>query len=130
MLLVKTYLAKSEIEGLGLFLAQPVKKGTITWLFEEGFDLKISESELEALSDSSKEYIKKYGYLSQRSGLYIVCLDNSRFMNHSDNPTTAGLYRDDLPFEGADVALRDLEIGEELTCDYRTFEVRKLDWLK
>ena len=130
MLLVKTFLAKSSIEGVGLFLAEPVKKGDFTWKFVEGFDQTIGEEELENLSQNSKDYIQKYGYLSKRSGLYVLCFDDSRFMNHSEDPTTEGYYHYSLPFEGVDRATRDLEVGEELTCDYRTFENRKLDWLR
>ena len=29
-------------------------------------------------------------YLHNRTGKYVACLDNARFMNHSDNPDTAG----------------------------------------
>ncbi len=29
-------------------------------------------------------------YLHNRTGKYVACLDNARFMNHSDNPNTAG----------------------------------------
>jgi len=41
-------------------------------------------------------------------------LDDTRFINHSENPNieTAG---------DADVALSDIEKGEEILIDYRTF---------
>ena len=38
MLLVKTYLDKSRIHGLGVFAAQPICKGAKIWRFVYGFD--------------------------------------------------------------------------------------------
>ena len=37
MLLVKTRLGKSRIHGLGVFAAQPIRKGQPVWRFVEGF---------------------------------------------------------------------------------------------
>lgn len=128
MLKVRTFLGKSSIDGVGLFLAEPIKKGTITWEFIEGFDQAIDEDTLKSLSLDSRQYIEKYGYLSKKSGLYVICYDDSRFMNHSDSPTTEGAYPSTHHLEGVDIAARDLEIGEELTCDYKTFEARTLSW--
>jgi len=43
-----------------------------------------------------------------------VCADDARFMNHSENPSCLD--------EGETTsAKRDIQAGEELTCDYRTF---------
>jgi SET domain-containing protein len=42
-------------------------------------------------------------------------------MNHADNPNTAGVHESGS-IEGFDVAMRDIAAGEELTCDYRTFD--------
>ena len=51
--------------------------------------------------------------------LYELCSDDARFFNHSDEPNTGSISND------TDVALRDIQQGEELTCDYRTFDA---DW--
>jgi SET domain-containing protein len=42
-------------------------------------------------------------------------------MNHAEDPNTAGVHEPGA-IEGYDVATRDIEAGEELTCDYRTFD--------
>ena len=38
MLLVKTYLDKSKVHGLGVFAGQSIRKGAKIWRFVYGFD--------------------------------------------------------------------------------------------
>jgi SET domain-containing protein len=38
MLLVSTYVAASEIEGVGVFAAAPIRKGTLIWQLNPDFD--------------------------------------------------------------------------------------------
>lgn len=56
-----------------------------------------------------------------RTGLYVLCADDARYMNHSDDPAARGDYGAD-PVFGVDIAVRDIEPGEELTCDYTAFD--------
>jgi SET domain-containing protein len=51
----------------------------------------------------------------------VLCIDNARFMNHADEPNTAGVHTAGA-IDGYDVATRDISKGEELTCDYRLFD--------
>jgi hypothetical protein len=44
-------------------------------------------------------------------------------MNHSDDPNTGQLNPD------VEIALRDIEVGEELTCNYRTFDADSVNFL-
>jgi uncharacterized protein len=119
MLLVKTKTRVSEIHGIGLFADEFISKGTMTWKFLEGFDLRLPKSILNELSLSAKEQFLKYSYLDSSSGLYELCSDDARFFNHSETPNTGSIT------DVIDVALRDIQPGEELTCDYRTFDA---DW--
>jgi len=43
MILVRTYLAPSSIDGLGLFAAEDIPKGTITWEFYSEIDIVLEE---------------------------------------------------------------------------------------
>ena len=43
MLLVKTYLDRSPIHGLGVFAAEFIRKGTRVWRFVESFDRVYSD---------------------------------------------------------------------------------------
>jgi SET domain-containing protein len=119
MLLVKTKTHVSEIHGIGLFADQFISQGTMTWKFLEGFDLRLPKSILNELSPPAREQFLKYSYLDSSSGLYELCSDDARFFNHSETPNTGSIS------DVIDVALRDIQPGEELTCDYRTFDV---DW--
>ena len=121
MLLVKTILAPSDIEGLGLFAAENIAKGTIVWKFVPGVDALLDASEIESLPAVAQDICKRYAYLDPASKKYVLCGDDARFENHSENPNTAGAYPAGEPF-GLDVATRDIKKVEEITCDYRAFD--------
>jgi SET domain-containing protein len=128
MLLVKTTLAPSSIEGLGVFAAEGIKAGTIVWKFVPGVDLLLSDEKISRLPNIVTEVCERYAYRHGRMNNYVLCGDDARFVNHSDDPNTMGIYPpgDD---QGFDIATRDIEEGEEITCDYRTFDpefVKKL----
>jgi SET domain-containing protein len=123
MLLVKSRLATSEIHGIGLFADEFIAQGTITWRFVEGFDLRLTQATIDALSDSAKQQVLKYGYFDERLGLYELCSDDARFFNHADTPNTRSFVTDSG--DEVDVAVRDIGVGEELTCDYSFFD---RDW--
>lgn len=121
MLLVKTKIGQSKINGIGLFADQFIKKGTTIWKFKPGFDLRIGKDELDKLSESAKEQFLKYAYLNPDTHKYILCFDDARFFNHSDEPNSIDVASPDDE-EGLDVAGRDIEKGEELTCNYKDFD--------
>src|SRR5262249_33772840 len=54
------------------------------------------------------------------SGDRILCWDFGRFMNHSCEPSSVGPGK--LEFE---IAVRDIAAGEEVTCDYGTFNLEE-----
>lgn len=120
-MLVPTRRQSSEIHGTGLFAAEPIPEGTPTWRFTPGLDLALHPDAVSALPDISRDWFVTYAYWDIRTGLYVLCADDARFMNHSDSPNVGGNY-DAEPVFGMDVALRDIDAGEELTCDYRTFD--------
>lgn len=121
MLLVKTKLGRSVIEGLGLFAAQFIPKGTVIWQWSPTFDLRYSKAELELINPIARETLLRYSYLSKRTGLYVLCFDYGRFVNHSNNPNLLDASSPDSE-EGLDLAARDIEEGEELTANYADFE--------
>lgn len=122
MLTVKTYLAPSSIHGLGLFAAEPVPAGAVVWMFHPGADQVLSPETLYALPAAARAALEAYCYRAA-PGAFVLCSDDARFMNHSDSPNTATGEGDTE--HGATVAARDIAPGEELTCDYREFD---LDW--
>lgn len=116
MLLVPTYVGPSAIEGVGVFAAAPIPKGTHIWLLDESFDRVLSDPEIEALGAPQKEFVERYGYPhTTKPGLTIIEVDNGRFMNHSSTPNT------DFRNPAFGVTIRDIAEGEEITCDYEEF---------
>lgn len=121
MLTVKTRIGPSPIAGIGLFADQDIKKGTVTWRFMATYDLMLAEADIDALPEPARLDILEHAYLDAASGLFILCGDSARFMNHADDPNTAGVHEPGS-VECYDVATRDIATGEEMTCDYRTFD--------
>ena len=121
MLLVKTKIGPSKVEGIGLFADQYIPKGTAIWKFQAGFDLKITASELSKLSEPARKQFLKYAYLNQKTKHYILCFDDARFLNHSEKPNCIESQVFDGQ-EGVDIAAKDIQLSEELTCDYRAFD--------
>jgi SET domain-containing protein len=116
MLMVDTELRPSSIHGLGVFLLSPVRKGDLVWKFDARIDRVYSEDEIASLPDHVQHYLRTYSTWHEDTRLYVLCGDNGRFFNHSENPTTVS---DGISF-GGDRAARDLSAGEELTSDYKT----------
>jgi SET domain-containing protein len=116
MLVVRTYVAPSGIEGLGVFAAEAVEAGAVLWRPDPRFDLAIAEAERDAGPPALKDLLDRYSYpCPLRPGTLIYETDNGRFMNHSDEPNT------DFSREGKGVATRAIAPGEEITCDYAQF---------
>ena len=119
MLLVKTHIGPSSIEGIGLFADQFIAKGTKTWEFDPRFDRFFSKEEFERFSREIQKFLQTYAYQSRVADGYVLDSDDGRFTNHSDTPNLGK-----VPLEGKEaytVALRDIQKGEEMTLDYRVF---------
>lgn len=121
MLHVKTILDKSSIEGIGLFAAQFIPKGATIWSFHEGFDVRVTKEIISRLPNPAQEAFLKYAYLNDETGKYVYCSDDARFFNHSETPNTCDAESPDGDEDGLTIASRDIFLGEEITCDYRTF---------
>lgn len=113
MLLVKTYLDKSPIHGIGVFAGQFIRKGTKIWRFVEGFDRCYSPKEFARLPKPARDYLKSYGYRADNEILFTV--DNDHYINHSDDANT--YWRN-----GYSIASRNIRKGEEITNNYREFD--------
>ena len=120
LLLVKTKLGRSEIHGVGLFADQFIAAGTPTWVFAEGFDVKLTPDAIAQLPEHARHQCNGYCFRCTESGDYILCSDDARFFNHADLPNTHTIRQPDGRY--LDVATRDIHPGEELTCDYRSFD--------
>jgi SET domain-containing protein len=113
MLLVKTYLDKSRIHGLGVFAAEFIPKGTRIWRFVDGFDRVFTPGQFAQLPKPAQDFIRHHGYRIDRQILLTV--DHDRHMNHSENANA--VWRD-----GYIIARCDIAKGAEITNNYRDFD--------
>jgi len=117
MMLVRTYLSNSKIEGIGIFAAEPIKAGDVIWRLDPKFDVLFTESDIEELPPHMQDFISRYFYPHlKQPGVWVLESDNGRFMNHSESPNT-----DFSPFEEG-FAIRDIAAGEELLWDYNLYD--------
>ena len=118
VLLIKTRIKPSAIHGIGCFTEEKILKDQVIWEFDERIDLRIPVSELPNFPAPIQEFLNMYGYGAMYNGqeVLILCGDHSRHFNHSDQPNLV-----DTDFQT--IAAKDIEIGEELTCDYYSFDL-------
>jgi SET domain-containing protein len=117
MMLVPTYVAPSEIEGVGVFAAEPIPARTLIWRLEPQLDRLIPVGQVPELPHVLQDFVERYSYpYPHDPSMLIVEVDNGRFMNHSDGPNT--IFSD----PDAGFTLRDIAAGEELTCNYAEFD--------
>ncbi len=103
----------SDVKGYGLVATRSIPKGTVTFV-QDGLDIVISEDAYDKIDPGLLEHIEKYSY-EDYLGNRIVSWDLAKYMNHDDNANTL------TTGYGFEVAVRDIEAGEELTDDYRIF---------
>ncbi len=116
MLTIRTEVKMSHIHGLEVFSCQKVAAGALIWQLNAPFDIKISEKDIPHLPEAVRDFLTIYGYLDKElPGVMILESDNGRFMNHSDVPNVT------YPPTQFGYALRDIDAGEELTCNYHEF---------
>ncbi len=130
MLLKKTVVKVSPIAGVGLFADQDIKKGEIVWQYTPESCTLLTEEQLDVLVNSfhktEKDLIKyylTYSYFQKFLNSLVFCLDNGRYVNHSEEPNLVAPT--DLPYDVAwqySVALRDIKKGEELTENYNSYD--------
>ena len=121
MLTVKTTVKQSSIHGLGVFADQFIPKGTIVWMFKEGIDFKYTKQQFEQMNKEQQTKMTHFSYYDNNLECYILCSDNSKYVNHSDNPNLSSYY-DEHYVEGYSYANRDIMIGEEITDDYYEYD--------
>lgn len=100
--------------GYGVFATRRILKGTFTWVRDDldqivppGFDARLPPL-LAAL-------LHKYSYLEPRGR--VLCWDHARFINHSCDANCRSTGFD------LEVAIRDIEPGEQITDDYGSLNV-------
>ncbi len=116
MLVVKHFVARSEIHNLGLFLGEPVSMGKVVWRYEPDFDVELGRAMVDSLPLQYRHIVLDCAEYFADRDVYRLGNDADIFMNHCDRPTL-------LDLGDVMIAARDISRGEELTCDYRIVQV-------
>lgn len=104
-----------EEMGHGLFATKKIPKGTITWVLDP-IDRILSQKQMDTYEEKFRDILLTYSFRNNK-GKYVFCWDNGRYINHSFNPTCCV-----TPYK-FEIALRDIEEGEEITNDYGTLNI-------
>lgn len=94
----------SPIQGQGVFATRKILKGETVLAWD--ISHSITDEEFAKLPAEEKRYIARLG------DRLVVMQPPAKFVNHSCNPNTSTLGA------GQDIALRDIEAGEEITAGY------------
>lgn len=100
----------SEEIGFGVVAKRKIPKGTITWVQDE-LDGIFPPDFPETINPLTRELLEKYSFRNSK-GEHILCWDIAKFVNHSFRSNCLSTAYN---FE---IAIRDIEKGEELTDDY------------
>ncbi|MEM9373547.1 MAG: SET domain-containing protein-lysine N-methyltransferase [Planctomycetota bacterium] len=115
MLIVNTRLGASPIHGVGVFVLEPIAQGQAISEDDPRAQITFTPEQVEALPDPLRRFIEAYGWPSAPDrDEYILTVDNEKYMNHSTAPN----------IDQNGIALRDIEVGEELTIDYADLDNR------
>lgn len=122
MLLVKASIRPSPIHGLGCFTEEPIRKGQVVWRLDPRLDPLIPYEELCAFPPNIQDFLGMYGYVTLREGrkVIVLCGDHSKHMNHADDPNCLDAFIGGVE---VNIAARDIAAGEELTCNYYSFDL-------
>jgi len=113
MFLIDTYLDKSKIQGIGVFAKENAKKGEKIKEVKPEFEIEFNKENLPRMPLALARFIDNYAYEREKgSNIVVLGIDNEKYLNHSDDPSV----NDD------GIALKDINIGDEITIDYRDFD--------
>lgn len=101
--MIEIIIGKGEMFGKGVYANRDFKKGEVVIQYNLK---KLSDGELKSLSEEEIFYVHTH---HDQKYLYSV---PERYVNHSSNPNTI----QDLKKQ-CDIAIRDIEKGEQITTD-------------
>jgi hypothetical protein len=96
--------------GHGVRATRKISRGTLTWVLCR-LDRVLTGSEVEELGPLYRPLVDRYAYVDHL-GRHVFCWDAGRHVNHHCEANSRGFGLE------AQIAVRDIEAGEELTCDY------------
>ena len=101
--------------GYGVFATEFIPKGTITYV-KDALEPEVTPEEFAGHTSEMQEVIEKYSYIDER-GYRIISWDFGKYVNHCChcNSMSTGY--------GFEIAIRDINPGEEITDEYGMFNI-------
>ncbi|MCC6932208.1 MAG: SET domain-containing protein-lysine N-methyltransferase [Deltaproteobacteria bacterium] len=103
--------------GYGVFATAFIPKGTITFV-RDTLDIIISPQDYEVSEPQYRAIIDKYTY-QEGNGSRVLSWDHAKYVNHSCRPNAISTGY------GFEIAIRDIEVGEEMTDEYGIFNIEQ-----
>jgi hypothetical protein len=105
----------NDIVGYGLFATEFIPEGTIVYV-KDSLELEITPEEFAKLAPVLQDSVEKYSYIDEK-GNRIVSWDLGKYVNHCCNCNTISTGY------GFEIAIRDIQKGEQITDEYGIFNV-------
>jgi hypothetical protein len=101
--------------GYGVYATAFIPKGSIVYV-RDMIDCEISPHQFAAMDECFRQVAEKYSFIDEK-GYRVVSWDSAKFVNHrcDFNTISAGF--------GFEVAVRDIQSGEEITDEYGLFNL-------
>lgn len=96
--------------GYGIVATKLIPEGSITWVQDE-LDQIYTPEQVDKMLPHTQEMIDKFTFRNNK-GNFVMCWDTAKYVNHSFKSNCLSTAYD---FE---IAIRDIQPGEELTDDY------------
>lgn len=101
--------------GYGVFATAFIPEGTIVYA-KDSLEIEVTEDQFAILPPLMQESVEKYSYIDQR-GVRVVSWDIGKYVNHCCNCNTMSTGY------GFEVAIRDIQSGEQITDEYGIFNL-------
>jgi hypothetical protein len=102
--------------GYGVFAISGLPKGTITYVWDP-MEVEVFPGDPRLEEPTLRGLIERYSYIDSR-GVRIVSWDHAKYVNHCCQCNTMSTAY------GFEIAVRDIEAGEQITDEYGLFNLR------
>lgn len=103
--------------GYGVFATADIPRGTIVYV-KDKLEIELTPEAFNTLDEHHKAIAEKYSYIDE-NGIMILSWDNAKFVNHRCNCNTISTGY------GFEIAIRDIQAGEEICDDYGLFNIEQ-----
>jgi len=101
--------------GWGVFATSQIPMGTITYVWDP-LEIEISPEDPRLHDPRTADLVERYSYIDP-GGTRIVSWDHAKYVNHCCQCNTMSTAY------GFEIAVRDIEAGEEITDEYGMFNL-------